>query len=97
MIHPAVLIEFLIIIGVAIELRPYTNHETATHLMNTVEHSLRIGEARSLKLMRAPLILLPIVPVLHNVIAGNLSLAELGQGADDFVGSLIALTTLPET
>ena len=45
MIHPAILVEFLVIIGITIEFGPYGNHEATAHLMNRVEHGLRIGEA----------------------------------------------------
>ena len=95
-VHPTLLVEFLIVVGIAIELWPYGNHKAATHLMNTIEHSLRIGEARLLKLMRAPLVLYPVVPVLHDVVTRNLTLAELTECADNFVGGLVALTALPE-
>ena len=45
MVHPALGIELLVIGGIAVELRPYGNHEAATHLVDIVEHGLRIGEA----------------------------------------------------
>ena len=44
MIHPALGIQFLVVVGITIELRPHTDHETTSHLMNRVEHQLRIGE-----------------------------------------------------
>ena len=97
MVHPALAVDFLVVVSIAIELRPYRNHETATHLVNTVEHSLRIGIAGRLKLMGAPLVLSPVIPVLHNIIAGNLTLAELRQVFQNLVLSLVALTALPET
>ena len=45
MVHPAVLVQLLVVIGITIELWPYGNHEATTHLMNAVEHGLRIGES----------------------------------------------------
>ena len=97
MIHPSFLVELLVVVGIAIELRPDGNHETTTHLVHTVEHGLRIGEARLLKLVRAPLVFRPVVPVLNDIVTRNLALAELSEGADNFVGGLIALTALPES
>ena len=95
-VHPALGIELLVIIGVAIELRPYADHESSMHLVNIVQHLLGIRIARSLKLMASPLVLGPVVPVLHDIIDRNMALAELSEGALDFILSLIALTTLPE-
>ena len=96
MVHPALGIDFLVVVGIAVELGPDGNHEAATHLVYLVEHSLRIGIARGFKLVGAPLILLPVVPVLNDVVARNLALAELRQRADNLVGRLITLTALPE-
>ena len=66
------------------------------HGMYTVEHSLWIGIARSLKLMAAPLVLRPVVPVLYDIINRNMTLAELSQCFLYLTRSLVALTTLPE-
>ena len=46
--------------------------------------------------MRAPLILNPIVPVLHNVVTGNLTFAELRQVLHYLILGLVTLATLPE-
>ena len=96
MIHPAVRVEFFVVVGIAIELGPYANHKAATHLVHAVEHQLGRRKAGSLKLMGAPLILHPVVPVLHDIVAGNLALAELAQRRQNLLLGLIALTTLPE-
>ena len=64
--------------------------------MYRVEHRLRIGIARGLKLVRAPLVLLPVVPVLHDVVTRYLALTELCQVLLYLTRGLIALTTLPE-
>ena len=95
-IHPALGIEFLVVIRVAIELRPYRDHEASMHLVNLIKHLLGIGIARSLELVRTPLILRPVVPVLHDIVDRNVALAELSQRAFNFIGSLIALAALPE-
>ena len=47
--------------------------------------------------MVTPRIQFPVVPVLYNVIHGNLTLTELREGLHHFRLCLIALTTLPET
>ena len=78
-IHPALLVYLLVVGSIAVELRPDGNHETTTHGMYRVEHRLRIGIASGLKLVRAPLVLLPVVPVLHDVVTRYLALTELGQ------------------
>ena len=95
-IHPALGIKFLVVVGIAIELRPYRDHETSMHGVNRIEHSLWIRIARGLELMRTPLILGPVVPVLYNIVDRNMALAELSKGLLDLCGGLITLTTLPE-
>ena len=64
--------------------------------MDRVEHELRVGEAGCIELMAAPLVLGPIVPVLHYVVDGYLSLAELSECAEHFILCLVALSALPE-
>ena len=73
------------------------DHEATVHLMHRVEHGLRIKIARSLELMRAPLILGPVVPVLYDIVDRYMTLAELRQRTLDFILRLVTLTTLPET
>ena len=76
-IHPALGIKLLIVVNSVIELRPYGDHETAVHGMNTVEHGLRIRITRSLELMGTPRVERPVVPVLNNVVDGDMTLTEL--------------------
>ena len=97
MVHPSLGVKFLVVGGIAIEFRPYADHKAATLGMNTIKHCLRIRIARRLKLMRAPLVLHPVVPVLHDIVARNLALAELIERADYLIGSLVTFATLPET
>jgi hypothetical protein len=54
MIHPALAIEFLIVLDCIVELRPYGNHESSVHRMYAVEHRLWVWIASSLKLMTSP-------------------------------------------
>ena len=79
MVHPSVGIELFVVGGVAVELRPYRNHVAAVHGVDAVEHCLRIGVTAGLKLMAAPLVVGPIVPVLHDVVNGDMTLAKLCQ------------------
>ena len=41
-IHPTFGIEFLVVVCIAIELRPYGDHEATMHLVDIVEHLLGI-------------------------------------------------------
>ena len=64
--------------------------------VHVVEHLLGVGIARRLELMRAPLVLGPVVPVLYDVVDGDVALAELREGAHQLILGLVALTALPE-
>ena len=97
MIHPALGIQFLIILYGIIELRPDRNHEATIHRMHAIEHSLRIRVTALLKFMATPRIEWPVVPVLYDIIYRNMQVAELLQIALDILTALIALTALPET
>ena len=96
MVHPALCVEFLVIVYRIVELRPDANHKPASHLVNTVEHSLRMGESATLKSMVAPRVQFPIVPVLNNIVDGYLATAELAKRLFYLCRSLIALTALPK-
>ena len=53
-IHPALGIQFLVILHGIIELRPNRNHESSMQGMHTVEHRLRVRIACRLKLVASP-------------------------------------------
>ena len=95
-IHPTLGIEFLVVVGIAIELRPYRNHKATMHLVYVVEHLLGIRIARCLELVRTPLILGPVVPVLYDIIDGDMTLTELSEGTLNLILCFVTLTTLPE-
>ena len=95
-VHPALRVQLLVVVGIHVELRPHADHETSVHLVNAVQHGLGVGIARSLKLMAAPLVLGPVVPVLHNIVDGDVALAELAQRLLNLLRRLVALTALPE-
>ena len=67
------------------------------HLMHAVEHSLRIRVARSLELMAAPLVVGPVVPVLHDVVHGDMTTPELRERLLDVAAGLVAFPALPES
>ena len=64
--------------------------------MDAVNHALRVRIARSLERMVAPGVEFPVVPVLYDIVAGNTPTAKLTERLRNFIGSLIALTALPE-
>ena len=95
-VHPSLGIKLFVVVGVTIELGPNGDHETSMHGVNAVEHCLGVWIARSLKLVTTPLVLGPVVPVLHDVVDGYMTLAELCEGLLDLARGLIAFATLPE-
>ena len=46
--------------------------------------------------MTAPLVLRPVVPVLYDIVDGDMTLTELSQITLNLARGLITLTTLPE-
>ena len=95
-VHPSFRIKLLVVIRIHVELRPYGDHETTVHLMNVIKHCLGSREARSLELMTTPLVFWPIVPVLHDIINRNLTVAELLQCSHNLILCLVTLPALPE-
>ena len=96
-VHPSLAVQFLVMVGVAIELGPYTDHKASVHLVYLFQHSLRVGVARCFKLMAAPLVFFPVVPVLDDVVNGDVAFPELRQSIGQFFLCLVAFTALPET
>ena len=96
LVNPAFGIKLLVIVDGLIELGPNANHESATHGVYRVEHGLRVGEARGLKGVVAPVLQFPVIPVLHNVVDGDAAVAELGKRLLDVLRTLVALAALPE-
>ncbi len=66
------------------------------HGVDRVEHGLRVSIARGLEVMRTPLVVSPIVPVLHDVIHRDVVVAEIFDGGEDVVLCAITLAALPE-
>ena len=55
-----------------------------------------IGKAGGIELVRAPGVGAPVLPVLHDVVEGDLALAELLDDIKRLVGGLVTLARLPE-
>ena len=94
-VHPSVVIEFLVVFGIDIELRPYRDHHPSVHVMDGIYHRLRIRESCRIELMASPRILFPMAPVHHDIINREIPLAETCQSIDHFCRSLVTLTALP--
>ena len=84
-------------IGIEIEFGPYGDHDTGIHLMDPVDHSLRVGESGRVELVAAPLLFGPIAPVLYDVIDGYFSFSEFSECAHNLILRFIPFTALPES
>ena len=89
-------LEFLVMFRIGVELGPHADHEPAVHRVHVVQHLLRVGETGLVELVTSPLVLLPVHPVLDDVVHRNAPAAHLGEGADEFILRGIALAALPE-
>ena len=94
-IHPALVIELLIVLCLHIELRPYRYHHTAAEVVDRVYHGLRVRESCRIELMASPCILLPMTPVHHYIIYRYVSLSETLESLDHLCRCLVSLTALP--
>ena len=90
------ILQFLVMIRIRIEFRPDTDHEPPVHRMHVIHHLLRIRIAGRLEFVAAPLVILPILPVLDDIVHRNVPLPEFRQGANQFILSRIPLPALPE-
>ena len=64
--------------------------------MHLVQHLFRIRETGSLKFMAAPLVVLPVLPVLDDIVHRNVAPAHLGEGFHQFRLGGVTLPALPE-
>ena len=88
--------QLLVVLGRRIEFRPDRDHEARVHVVDLVDHLLRLGEARLVELVAAPSILGPVEPVLDDVIERDLQIAVFLDDVDDLVLRIVALARLPE-
>ena len=94
-VHPPVPVHFLEMLGIGVELGPDAYHEPAAHGVDGVHHGLRAGVAVLVEFMAAPLVVVPVLPVLHDVVHGDAALAEFLQCGYEFELVGIALAALP--
>ncbi len=89
-------LEFLVIVGIGVELRPHADHQTAVHRVDVVHHLFGIGIARLIEDVAPPLVVFPVLPVLDDVVDRDVAAAEFGERPDHFILRGIALPALPE-
>ena len=95
-VHIPALLQRLVVVRVGVELGPDTDHEAAMQGVHVVQHLLRIGIALRLEFVTPPLVRLPILPVLDDVVHGDAPAAEFTERPDQFFLGGIALPALPE-
>ena len=54
LVHPAVPVEFLVMVGGDVELGPYRYHHVCVHVVDGVYHTLGIGETLLVELVASP-------------------------------------------
>ena len=64
--------------------------------MERLDPGIRIGKALGIEFVRTPGIGTPVLPILHDVVEGNLPLAELPDHIERLIGCLVALPRLPQ-
>src|SRR6266545_3474586 len=64
-------------------------------VVNRAYPALRIRKTRGIKLVRTPLVFLPVKPVLHNVIKRNAAGAEAFQNVQTLLLRFVPLAALP--
>ena len=67
------LFKLFVMVCIGVELGPDGNHETAIHCMHGVQHGLGGRIAGAVKLMTSPLVGFPVLPVLDNIVYGNVA------------------------
>ena len=90
-------LKLLIMISVDVEFRPDADHETTVHGMHVIEHLLWIRVAVRVKLMAPPLVILPVLPVLDDVVHRDIPAPQFGKRADKIILRAVALAALPES
>ena len=96
LIEEAVGVHLFGVIGIGIELAPDRDHEMGVQVVDGLDPADGIGKAGGIELVRAPGVCAPVLPVLHDVVEGNLALAELLDHVEELVGGLVPLARLPQ-
>ena len=94
-VHPAFLVKFFKMFGRGIELRPYGNHHPPVHSVNRIHHRFWIRKTCLIKLMTSPSVFRPMVPVEHNIIYWNPTVAKSFQRTQYLGLCTIFFTALP--
>ena len=95
LIDPSPGIHLVEVSGAGVEFRPYGNHETGSEGVYAVHHPLRVGIALRVEFVAAPGVVLPVLPVLDNVVKGYMAAAEALQHGKQLLLGSIALAGLP--
>ena len=83
--------------GGGVELRPDRDHEPGREaLVDLADPSRRIGEPLGVELVRPPLVLPPVLPVLDDGVQGDPPPPEFGEGVEALLRRLVALAALPQ-
>ena len=90
------LLELLVMVCIGVELGPDGNHESAAQGVHAVQHGFGVGIALRVKLMATPLIVLPVLPVLDDIVHRNVAAAHFGQSSHQVLLGGITLPALPE-
>ena len=81
---------------IGVELGPYGDHEAAVHCVHVVQHLFRIRIAGLIECVTSPLVVFPVLPVLHYIVHRNVAAAYFGQGSHQVFLRAVAFTALPE-
>ena len=90
------LLQRLIMFRVGVELGPDGNHETAMEGVDAVQHAFRVRIALRIEGVTPPLVVFPILPVLHDVVHRDVAAAEFRKGTQQVLLCAVTLPALPE-
>ncbi len=79
-----------------VELGPDRDHEARVAVVDRLHPAVGVGEARGVEAVRAPRVLRPVEPVLHDVVEGDAAGAEAVHRVEALLLRLVALPALPE-
>ncbi len=78
-------LEFLVMVSVGVELRPYAYHESSIHRVDVIQHLLRIRITCCVEFMASPLVRQPVLPVLDDIVDRDLPSSHFGKSTYKFV------------
>ena len=77
-------------------LPPHRDHQVSVARVDVADPPVRIGKARRIELLRAPGVLLPVEPVLHDGVERDAALAEPVDDVEALFRGFVALPALPQ-